>query len=270
MSTKVHAIVKISPRGRNTGTSVSKTNFIYQLKIPIHFKERQNPLKQYYVRIQNVKIPTTFYNINSNYDTFGWTGSTTGAVSFTITHGNYTIDEMIAEIKTQMDALDLNTYTLTYNEITMKVNIASTGTENVATLVGNGWQTIGFDLTETITGASNVTGTNVASTNTQDWVKIIIDNLNTSNYYENDSNANTQLQRVGIDIPITQSRQGFELFDNNDGPMYKLPAINSIIELKVRLVDKFNNDLELNGEDWECMVVFYEYNKYPLPISGIL
>jgi hypothetical protein len=261
MSFKSHAVIKVSPRGRNTGTSVSQTNFVYQLSQPVHFKARQNPLKSYFVRIENAKIPITFYNINSNYNTFGWTGSTTGVVSFDITQGNYTIDELIAEIQTQMNALDLNTYTVSYNEITQKVSIASTGTENLSTLTGDGWQIIGFDLSETITGAATATGTNVAYTNTMGWLKLVVDNINTSNYYENDENATTQTQKVMLDIPIKSVRNEYEFYDNHQGAMFKLPSISSIIELRVRLLDKYNNIVDLNNVPWSFDIVFYEHTK---------
>ena len=179
MSFKSHAVIKISPRGRNQGTSRSETDFIYQLTQPVHFEARQNPLKSYFVRIENAKIPISYYNINSNYSVFNYTGSTAGAVSFTLTYGNYTIDELKDEVETQMNALDANTYTISYNEITQKISIASTGTENIASFTGNGWQVIGFDLTESITGAATATGTNVAYTNTSGWLKLVVDNLNT-------------------------------------------------------------------------------------------
>ncbi len=162
---RVHSVIIVEDEGRNEGTSRSRTNFIYQLTQPVNFYKRGKNY-EYYVRIENVRIPISFYNINTNYNTFGWTGSATGVVSFDITLGNYTIDELIAEVQVQMNLLDTNTYTITYDEITQKVNIASDGVENVSTLVGDGWRTLGFgDLTETITGASNTDGNNVAYTN---------------------------------------------------------------------------------------------------------
>ena len=85
-----------------------------------------------------------------------------------------------------MNLLDNNTYTITYDEITQKVNIASDGVEDVATLVGNGWRTLGFDLTETITGAGSMDGTNVAYTNTVRHLRLHVDNVQSNNVYCND------------------------------------------------------------------------------------
>jgi len=267
MFAKTHAIISVDNRGRNEGISRSATNFQYQLTQPINFTKRSKD-KQYFIRIQNANIPISFYNINSNYDTFGWTGSATGAVSFNITHGNYTIDEIIAEVQVQMNLLDTNTYTLTYDEITQKVNIASDGVENVSALTGDGWQVLGFDLTETITGASNVDGTNVAYTNTAGQLKLIISNLVSNNVYSNEIIAregikHTIPQNVSLLIPITETRNEFQFYDNNDGPLIKLPGMSSIRNFNVRLSDRFNNTVDLNGVPFSFDIVIYEWNKMP-------
>ena len=103
-----------------------------------------------------------------------------------------------------------------------------------------------------------MTGNNVAYTNTAGYFKLVIGNLNTSNYYENDENAATQLQRVQLDIPCNETRNGIIYVDNHDGPKYKLPAISSVIDLEVKLLDKYNNTVDLNGIPWSFDVVFYE------------
>lgn len=264
---KSHAVILVESEGRNENTSSSPTNFIYQLTYPVKFFKRSRN-KQYFVRVENIRIPVSFYNINSNYDTFGWTGSATGAVSFDgddFDHGNYTIDELIAEVQTQMNVLDNNTYTITYNEITQKVNIASTGTEDISTLVGDGWRTLGFDLTETITGASNVDGTNVAYTNTTRHLKLSIDSMNSGNVYTNTTSGNktTNIQPVMVEIPITQTRNEFVFYDNHDGYKIKMPNIPSVNDFRVKLLDPENNIVDLNNVPWGFSVVFYELNISP-------
>ncbi len=262
---RVHSVVVVEDEGRNENSSSSRTNFKYQLTQPVNFFKRGRDY-EYYVRIENVRIPISFYNINSNFDDFGWTGSATGVVTFAITQGNYTIDELIAEVQVQMNLLDTNTYTITYDEITQKVNIASDGVENVSTLVGDGWRTLGFNLTETITGASNTDGVNVAYTNTVKHLKLIVNNITSNNVYSNDFSASsgvkqTNLQRVSLEIPITQTRNEFQFYDNHDGYFIKLPSMSSISELDVKLVDAENNVLDLNEVPWGFSLVVYKYKK---------
>ncbi len=261
---RVHSVIIVEDEGRNEGTSTSRTDFIYQLTHPVNFYKRGKNY-EYYARIENVRIPISFYNINSNFDTFGWTGSATGVVSFDITNGNYTIDELIAEVQVQMNLLDTNTYTLTYDEITQKVNIASDGVENVSTLVGDGWRTLGFDLTETITGASNTDGNDVAYTNTARHLRLFVNNITSNNVYANTTavgqDKQTNLQRVSIVIPITETRNEFQFYDNHDGYMIKLPNMSNIQELDVRLTDANGNVVDLNNVPWGFEVVIYKLKK---------
>ena len=109
---KQHATVIVENDHRAL-KSKSATNFIYQLTQPIKFSKRSYN-KQYYIRIENVRIPISFYNINSSNNTFGWTGSTTGVCSFNLTPGNYTIDDLKDEVELEMNGDDLNTYTITF------------------------------------------------------------------------------------------------------------------------------------------------------------
>ena len=260
---RVHSVIIVEDEGRNENTSTSRTDFIYQLSQPVKFYKRGKNY-EYYARIENIRIPISFYNINSNFDTFGWTGSVTGVVSFDITNGNYTIDELIAEVQVQMNLLDTNTYTITYDEITQKVNIASDGVENVSTLVGDGWRTLGFDLTETITGASNVDGVNVAYTNTARHLRLFVNNITSNNVYANTTEGadkQTNLQRVSVVIPITETRNEFQFYDNHDGYMIKLPNMSSINELDVKLTDANGNTLDLNNVPWGFEVVVYKLKK---------
>lgn len=259
---RVHSVVNVESDGRNENTSESPTNFIYQLTQPVNFFKRGRNY-EYSVRIENARIPISFYNINEYYSVFNWVGSTTGAVSFTIAYGNYTIDELIAEIQTQMNALDANTYTLSYDEITQKVSITSDGVENITSITGNGWETIGFELTQTITGATTVAGNNVAFTNTTKHLKIILYNVNSNNVYSNAQTGDkiTNLQRVALTVPITEIRNEYQFYENNEGYYIKLPNMSNIKDIRVKLVDARNNVVDLNGVPWGFDVVFYKLKK---------
>ena len=164
-----------------------------------------------------------------------------------------------------MNALDANTYTITYDEITQKVNIASDGVENVSTLTGDGWRVLGFDLTETITGASNTDGNGVAYTNTARHLRLLVNNITSNNVYVNNTTyggiKQTNLQRVSVMIPITETRNEYQFFTNHEGPMIKLPNMSNIHELDVRLIDANGNDVDLNDVPWGFDVVIYKLKK---------
>lgn len=266
---RVHSVINVESDGRNENTSESPENFIYQLTQPINFYKRGKTY-EYFCRIENVRIPISFYNINSYYSVFNWVGSTTGAVSFTITFGNYTIDEMIAEVQTQMNALDANTYTLAYDEITQKVSITNDGVENITSISGNGWQVLGFETTQTIIGAVTETGNNVAFTNTAKHLKIVLYNVNSNNVYSNTQEGNkiTNLQRVALNVPIIEIRNEYQFYENNEGYMIKLPNISTIKDIRVKLLDARGNVVDLNGVPWGFDVVFYKLKKNVIGIGA--
>ena len=61
---KTHAIVEIDSVKRTSGTI---SNFEMILNTPIEFKRKK--ARQYFMRIENIKIPTSFYNISSSFNT---------------------------------------------------------------------------------------------------------------------------------------------------------------------------------------------------------
>ena len=263
MFSKIHAVVIVENAGRNENTSISPTDFIYQMTQPITFHNRSK-FKQYFARIENIRIPISFYNINSFFDRFDWESNSIAATGFTITHGNYTIDELIAEVQVQMnaDSVDANVYTITYDEITQKVNIASDGTTgDFDTLTGDGWQALGFNLTESITGASNTDGTDIAYTNTTRHLRLLVDNMNSNNVYSNDDvTKQTNVQKIAVTIPITETRNEFQFFQNHDGYQIKMPNTPTINEFRVKLVDANNNTVDLQNVPFGFDIVFREIN----------
>jgi hypothetical protein len=74
--------------------------------------------------------------------------------------------DFISKLSEKMkDIGDSNEYTMTYHKSTGKFKITSDGTQgDVDNLVGNGWEMLGFNRDETITGASYMEGTNIAKT----------------------------------------------------------------------------------------------------------
>lgn len=265
MISKVHAIIHVDSRGRNEGLSKSKTDFLYELTQPINFYKRSEN-KQYFIRVENVKVPVSFYNISSNYNTINFTSVTDGAQTITLTPGNYTIDELIAELETQMNAVLTTVIDITYSEFTQKVSI-STATEALTSVSGSLLDIIGFTGVSTI-ATGGVEAPFVAYTNTASNLKLMISNIVSNNVYSNSIVSGqfkqTNLQNVSLMIPVKEIRNEFVFFDNHTGPMIKLPNISSVKNINVRLVDMYNNTVDLNGLFFTFDLVIYEYNKNPL------
>ena len=56
---KTHAILEVDSRLRDGG-SIGEFGVIFQTPIDL------NRNRQYFMRVENVRIPTSFYNMNSN------------------------------------------------------------------------------------------------------------------------------------------------------------------------------------------------------------
>lgn len=268
MSEKIHAVILVdSDRRYNGEANANESNFSFRLTHPITFYKR-NKDKQYFIRIENIRLPVSFYSINSDYNVFTFNDGSAD-YGFTITQGNYTIDELIAEVQTQMNATASgNTYTLTYDDITQKTTIASdgvqAGTTTTITATDSGSLTntlylpLGFDLLQTIADAGSSIGNNVSYTNTIKYAKLLLDNVNSNNVYND-----TAVQKVAVSIPITEVRNEFQFYKNDNGYKIKLPNIPTINELRIKLTDSNDNILNLNGVPFCFDVCFYELNQFP-------
>lgn len=261
---KQHATIIVENQNRAL-KSKSETDFVYQLTQPIKFTKRSKN-KQYYIRIENVRVPISFYNINSTNNTFAFTTSSTGAIAaFTVEPGNYTIDDLKDELELLMNTKDGNTYSITYDEQTQKITIASDGVEDVSALEGSGWKQLGFDTTEVInassTPADTTTGSTIAYTNTMRHLKLQLPNLVSNNVYSNDKDLITHVQPVGLCIPITEIRNEFQFYDNHSGPLIKFSNQSMVSDIRVKLLDPDNNVVDLNDVPFGFEIVFYEYNK---------
>ena len=186
-----HAIIIVDSSLRNVGTSESLTEFHYMLQKgrPISFTKASKK-KQYFLRIENVRIPVGFYAYGSDNNTFLFSESTgNSAILITLPLGNYDIDELMTEIETQMNSGGSNAddYTLTYDEKSQKITISSDGDAGNFSFDASSdlLTTMGFIGSETITGNSSVVGTNVAYTNTARHLKLVVDNLVSNNVYAN-------------------------------------------------------------------------------------
>lgn len=113
--------VAVNSRDRNIGQDYNPNSFRWTFRRPL-----KDVLS---IELVNGSVPAALYNINTGWNkfTFGETGNQTWTV--TLTPGQYTATQMCAELQTQLNALSgkLNTYTVSYNAITMFASISRVG-----------------------------------------------------------------------------------------------------------------------------------------------
>ena len=256
---KTHAIIEVDSALRTSGDI---GNFEVILNHPVTL----NRDRQYFMRIENVKIPTSFYNINSNYNIFRIIEDPGGAddlISVSIPVGNYNESELRATVSALLTTASLafagNTYTITYDSITGKMTITTNVTEFQVDSITNGStlnRGLGFADAQYTSGtatALTLISVNHVTLNFLRYINIKSD-LGSNNHY-----SQQNLEDIGVQIPVTEGRSTIQFYDNHNGYKAKLENRHSIKHIRFTLIDNSKNIVDFNGIDWSCEVVIYEF-----------
>lgn len=250
---KTHCIIEIDSNDRTKGEI---NDFEIILKHPVYL----NRDRQYFCRIENIRIPTSFYNIDSNYNTLQITedpAGTPATFSVTVDEGNYTINELLAELKTLLDAgtQKSNTYTLSIDDITGKCTI-STDTTEFQIIGANSLlnKPLGFvENTDYTSSSRTLTSINHISMSTKRYIKINSD-ITSNNHYSKDF-----IEPIGVVVPITESRSTIQYYGNENGYKVKMENKHSIKHISFNVRDGNNNKIDFNGINWNAELVLYEF-----------
>lgn len=261
---KTHVIFEFRSDLRTGGTELAPIYYPYKA---IHFN-LQN-VKEYYMRMQNISLPNSFYQINSNYNTMIFRERNSGDITtieltITIPQGNYTINELTAEMTTLMNAISSqgNTYSVSYDEKTGKINISYAGgaSVNVDILSYVGGSTI-----NPIIGAGEYEGEDefqdILATGTDmpnHYNLGLIDSVTVSTNITSTNHLDfSSLLTIGVSVPITQARGDRENYLNNDGYPIRI-KVSSIDHVEMKLYDPYGKIIDLNGLPISGKMVFYE------------
>lgn len=237
---------------------------------PILFSLEEN--KQYYLALHKVIIPKSYYEIDSNYNTFIVDEEGGSSVSVTIENGNYTIDELISEIESELDSntTNSNDYTLSYDAIRNKITISFTGTSTDITInsIADGStinQVLGLGIpdTDNVTGddnsinilaAASYEGLFAVNEVTKPYLEIL-SNISTDNYYDN-----TNILNMGCVVPVDDERNGLIVYDNANDEGGKINK-HTINRVELQLIDPYGNQIDLNGAPWSVDFKILELTK---------
>ena len=257
-------------------------DFNYYLASQIKFSESRK--KSYFMRIQNVQIPFTFYSINSSNNVFrvleddGAAGDT--LLSVTISAGNYTIIELITELETQLDANtnESNAYTLAYDDIINKISFSYTGATSVDVIIdtiANGstlnsalgfgrllstGQSVDGDLTTdvAITFLTTVAQDAPYVVDLDTIPSVIIEtDITSNNFYDKDTQ-----KHIGVKVPMNVDRNEKQYYENDGGHLTKLNSKSPIAKIEFRLINPLTNTvISLNGADWSAEVNIFQMTE---------
>ena len=220
-------------------------------------------------QVINAIIPNSWNNlsalIGNNKLRFRETGDD-GDKILTIPDGNYTIDELMTEVKTQLDTNSLHNckYALTYSEITNKVTITHQKTNNVQTTFNfldddTIRRFLGFTQGEfSITSSYNaVSDRAVDITDTHNSIFIRSD-LNNQKVIESSS---TKPSNIIACIPVPLSRNAFFVFDPMN-PLEIQLSQNTISSMNIRVTWQDETPIDLQKADFE-IVLKINYRRLP-------
>jgi hypothetical protein len=278
MNYEPYITLEVNSKDRTKG---NVEDFSYHLSHQIKFNQGRS--KSYFMRIENVMIPKTFYDIDSTNNSFrvleddGVGGD--DVVTATIPAGNYTITELLVELEGQLDTNTANTnaYTLSYDDITNKISFeysGATSADVTVDTIANGStlnDLLGFGKDTTSlqsiggtasTDTAQVFASGVAQNppyvvdlDTKSYVIVEVD-ITSDNYYDNDSQ-----KHIGIHVPINVDRNDKQYFSNHDGSMLKINSKHPLGNINFRLLDEYNNEIDLNGVNWSCELNIYQLTE---------
>lgn len=266
---KEHIAILLNSRDRQKGTIEEPT---WYLDSAIHFSN--DPRKSYRMRFEDIQMPKSYYELNSNYNTFVVIEQGGGTLTITLDQGNYTINELIAELESELDAntTNSNDYTITYDPIQNTISIFFTGTSTQITIdtIANGStmnQVLGLGSPDTqyITGndnqivipagAGNVFEGSAIDLNTISYV-LIESSITSNNYYDHETQRN-----IGVQVPMNNDRNSVRLYENHEGHKTKMANLHSLRTISLRLLDEEDRVIDLNGVNWSCKICIYELTE---------
>lgn len=243
----------INSRDREDYNTTSSTNFIVKLLNPINFDILAYGL-------ESACIPKTSYNVTAGDLEIL---DSSGVNQITIPSGNYTITNLTQELQTQLNALSVDTYTVTSSTTTFKLTITSSFAG--FTLNPNAGDfpfsnTIGFNNSVAYPSTAGVlVSPKVVDLSGIKNVYIKIKQL--TEYMRDTKNLSSNFK---VDYGCAY---GSIIYFANENKylQYYTTAQNHIRRtdnFEVRLVDESNNDVDLNGSDWSFVLRFLTKDLY--------
>lgn len=213
-------------------------NQYYKLDIPIRGEYRE-------LRLINAQIPVGWFNIRSPYNVFYFKQDSTSRTS-TITEGIYNIDELLTQLKTQVDAvLSSVTLTATYSSTTNKITLAiSTGTITIDNInaTNSVFNKVILGFTTDQQSGSSIIAPSCFNINHDLYIYLSLGNINTNFHSSIPSH---------FKIPISVNNGNIEFYNPLvNFQTIKLDNITNITNLDIKVFDRYGNIINNNGLHW--------------------
>jgi hypothetical protein len=202
------------------------------------------------IRITDVQIPFTFYAINANNNQLDFNDNGATLQSAIIPPGNYTADELVLEIQTQMNALFAG-FTVSYDSKTLKFTWAN-GSNFEMLVSGTLDPFVGILLDSGVT--NNFEGQGAIDIGGPNYLFIKSDKLVRPKIYKPVDNI--IVDNIVYKVPLATG-PGTIISDKNIETQFALKygALQSLDTIDFKLEDPDGNTVDLNGVNWSLTLV---------------
>jgi hypothetical protein len=204
---------------------------------------------EFSVSVINATIPIGQYNINETNNILELKNVVTDVIStVTITPGNYTITQLIAELTTNTPAEYDYTYTPKINKISLYNTTHNFQILSTTTM----WELLGLQRNTTVTSVfKTYIFPNCVNMSGLRNINIHLDNLNTKNISSFTKASSTIIASIPVDV------NSMGVLSYNLSSNYEIPVpISTLDYINILLKDDLGNFIENNGIHWGVTLKF--------------
>jgi hypothetical protein len=233
-------------------TAYYNGNFFSDVEWDLDILSKPKSAVEFSVSVMNCCIPIGQYNVNSTNNILVLRNVVTDVIStVTITTGNYTITQLIAELTTNTPAEYDYTYTPKINKMSLYNTTHNFQILSTTTM----WELLGLQRNTVVTSVfKTYSFPNCVNMSGLQNINIHLDNLNTKNITSFTKTASTIIASVPVDVN-SSGVLSYNLSSN-----YEIPVpINSLEYINILLKDDLGNFIENNGIHWSVTLLFSYY-----------
>jgi len=244
--------IVIDSRDRDTLTYTSNSN--YQIDLDEEYK---NVLS---VELVSIDIPKTQYLINENNNLL-YFASNGFSYTATVPIGNYTIDELLVALKSSMDTLSSNTFTITNSALTNKITISiatSTFDLQFVDKTNHIGKLLGFITSSDIIGQTSLTAPNQYDLNGPTYIILHI------NEFENLFGKKSSVKKGFAKIPLDATQTEYKYFKNTqDYHVIKefSPPLAKLAQLNIRFLNYDGEEYDFGGLEHSMVLKIRRLNQ---------
>ena len=224
----------------------------------ISYNTNDNDLHQIKrITLKSAVIPNTQYNVNKHNNILLLPNSLSATTEFEIKEGQYKLSEFITALTTSINSeITPNTISITQDTLTQKLKLTlSSGTMDIlkkqnkmAYVLGIHADTLGVTTYDCI-NIPNLSGLN----------HIYISSQMLSNHTQmitHDKNKQNVFADLTVKVCFGQIQYTDE--DTNSLDYVVFHGHKNISQIDIKLLDEYNNELDLNGSDWTLIFRVYK------------